>query len=131
MNAAFPPLPPRPQDPAQGRHRDLGQPLLLPPGRRRLSARGRPHPLAGLDQGVVVELLIVVALVLAVVVVAVTPWTSLLAVGALTTVAGLAFGVATGFWYHVALARALSAVKALTPRWWLRPVPLHARLATV
>ena len=59
---------------------------------------------------------------------AVTPWTSLLIVGALTTAAGLAFGVATGFWYHVALARALSAVKSLTPRWWLRPVPLHARL---
>jgi len=78
----------------------------------------------------VVELLIVVALVLGVVVVAVTPWTSLLAVGALTTAAGLAFGIATGFWYHVALARALSAVKALTPRWWLRPVPLHARLDT-
>ena len=59
---------------------------------------------------------------------AVTPWTSLLVVGTVTTAVGLAFGVATGFWYHVALARALSAVKALTPRWWLRPVPLHERL---
>jgi hypothetical protein len=76
----------------------------------------------------VVELLIVIALVLAVLVVAVTPWPSLLVVGGFTTAAGLAFGMATGFWYHVALARALSAVKALTPRWWLRPVPLHARL---
>ena len=79
----------------------------------------------------VVELLIVVALVLGVGLAAVTPWTSLLVVGAATTAVGLAFGVATGFWYHVALARALSAVQALTPRWWLRPVPLHARLDAV
>ena len=78
-----------------------------------------------------VELLIVVALVLGVLIVAVTPWTSLLFVGAVTTAAGLAFGVATGFWYHVALARALSPLKALTPRWWLRPVPLHERLDAV
>jgi len=79
----------------------------------------------------VVELLIVIALVLAVVAVAVTPWTSLLVVGAVITAAGLTFSVATGFWYHVVLARALSAVKALTPRWWLRPVPLHERLDAV
>src|SRR5437763_17037914 len=35
---------------AEGRHRDLGQPLLLPPGGRRLPAGGGPHPLARLDQ---------------------------------------------------------------------------------
>ena len=75
-----------------------------------------------------VELLIVVALVLGVLMVAVTPWTSLLVVGGVTTAVGLAFGVATGFWYHVALARALSPLNALTARWWLRPVPLHERL---
>ena len=63
-----------------------------------------------------------------VVVVAVLPWPWLLAAGAVTTGVGLAFGVATGFWYHVALARALAPAGALTPRWWLRPVPLHARL---
>src|SRR4051794_8377853 len=34
----------------KGRHRDLGQPLFLSPRRRRLPARGRPHPLARLDQ---------------------------------------------------------------------------------
>src|SRR5688572_22211719 len=34
----------------KGRHRDLGQPLLLSPGGRRLPARGGPHPLARLDQ---------------------------------------------------------------------------------
>jgi hypothetical protein len=45
-----------------------------------------------------------------------------------TTAAGLVFGVATGFWYHVALARALAPSNALTPGWWLRPVPLHPRL---
>ena len=78
-----------------------------------------------------VETLIVAALVLAVVFVAATPWTSLLVVGAVTTAAGLAFGIATGFWYHVALARALSPIHALTPRWWLRPVPLHERLDAV
>ena len=75
-----------------------------------------------------VESLIVVALALGVVLVAVTPWVSLLLVGAVVTAVGLAFGVATGFWYHVALARALSPMNALTPRWWLRPVPLHERL---
>ena len=75
-----------------------------------------------------VELLIVVALALGVVLVAVVPWAWMLFAGAATTAVGLAFGVATGFWYHVALARALSPVKALTPRWWLQPVPLHARL---
>ena len=74
------------------------------------------------------ELLIVFALVAAVVLAAVVPWSWLFIVGAVTTAAGLAFGVTTGLWYHIALARALSAVSALTPRWWLRPVPLHERL---
>lgn len=76
------------------------------------------------------ELLIALALVMSVVVAAVVPWSWLLVVGAVTTGAGLAFGVATGLWYHIALARALSAVRGLTPRWWLRPVPLHGRLDT-
>ena len=75
-----------------------------------------------------VESLIVFTLVLGIVLAAVTPWVSLLFVGAVVTAVGLAFGVATGFWYHVALARALSPMNALTPRWWLRPVPLHERL---
>ena len=35
---------------AQGRHRDLGQSLLVSQGCRRLPARGGPHPLAGVDQ---------------------------------------------------------------------------------
>src|SRR2546423_15178499 len=36
---------------ASRRHRDLGQPVLVPQGRRRLSSRRRSHPLARLDQG--------------------------------------------------------------------------------
>jgi hypothetical protein len=76
----------------------------------------------------VFELLIVLALVAGVGLVAVVPWSWLLVAGAVTTGAGLAFGVATGLWYHIALARALLAVRALTPRWWLRPVSLHERL---
>jgi hypothetical protein len=76
----------------------------------------------------VLEVLIVLAMVAGVLAVAVIPWSSLLLVGALTTGVGLVFGVATGLWYHIALARALSAASALTPRWWLRPVPLHDRL---
>jgi hypothetical protein len=76
----------------------------------------------------VFEVLIVAALVIGVVAVATVPWPSLLVAGVLTAGVGLVFGVATGFWYHVALGRALSAANALTPRWWVRPVPLHDRL---
>jgi hypothetical protein len=74
------------------------------------------------------ELLLVVALVAGVVLVGAAPWPMLLAAGFVTTAVGLVFGVATGFWYHVALGRALAAAHALTPRWWLWPVPLHDRL---
>lgn len=74
------------------------------------------------------EVSVVLGLVAAIFVVAVVPWWWLLAAGAVTTAVGLAFGVSTGFWYHVALARALAPAGALTPRWWLRPVPLNARL---
>lgn len=74
------------------------------------------------------ELLIVLVLVMAVIVVTTVPWSWFLVAGALTTTLGLVFGVATGLWYHIALARALAPVNALTPRWWLRPVPLHERL---
>lgn len=74
------------------------------------------------------ELLIVVGLVVALVLVVVLPWSSLLVAGMWTTGCGLVFGVATGFWYHVALARALARVRALPPRWWLSPARLHDRL---
>jgi hypothetical protein len=76
----------------------------------------------------VLEVLLVLALVVSAIVVAVVPWSWLLVAGTVTTAIGLAFGVATGLWYHIALARALSAASALTPRWWLRPTPLHERL---
>ena len=78
----------------------------------------------------VLELLIVVGLVVAAFMVAAVPWASLLMAGMLTTAAGLVFGLATGLWYHIALARALVARRALLPRWWLRPVSLHGRLDT-
>ena len=42
---------PVPSPVAQGRHRHLGQPLLVSQGGGRLPAGGRPHPLARLDQG--------------------------------------------------------------------------------
>jgi alkanesulfonate monooxygenase SsuD/methylene tetrahydromethanopterin reductase-like flavin-dependent oxidoreductase (luciferase family) len=76
----------------------------------------------------VFELLIVLILTLGAGAVAVVPWSWLLVAGTVTTSVGLGFGVATGLWYHIALARVLAPMKALTPRWWLRPVPLHARL---
>ena len=44
------------------------------------------------------------------------------------TLAGLALGVPTGFWYHVRLRAVLAAHGGLEPRWWLRPATLHPRL---
>lgn len=49
-------------------------------------------------------------------------------VGAVVTGIGLAAGVPTGLWYHVALYRRLQPRTSLPPRWWLDPVALHARL---
>lgn len=74
------------------------------------------------------ELLIVVGLVLTLVLVVVLPWSSLLLAGVWATGVGLVFGVATGFWYHVALGRAVGRTQPLPRRWWLRPVPLNDRL---
>ena len=53
------------------------------------------------------------------------PWPAMLMVGTVTTAVGLVFGVGTGLWYHIALARVVSATRALPARWWLRPVELH------
>jgi hypothetical protein len=53
---------------------------------------------------------------------------TLLYTGGVITCVGLAAGVPTGFWYHVALYRALRPRGALPARWWLHPVPLHSRL---
>ena len=38
---------------------------------------------------------------------------------------GLAAGVPTGLWYHVALYRALTPRMPLPRRWWLSPTELH------
>lgn len=70
----------------------------------------------------------VLVLVVALVAVTIVAWTSLFVAGALATGVGLLFGVSTGLWYHVLLAKALSAAQARTPRWWLRPESLHDRL---
>lgn len=49
------------------------------------------------------------------------------AAGALL-IAGLALGVPTGLWYHVALRRALLRRSPLPARWWLNPPSLHPLL---
>ncbi len=41
---------------------------------------------------------------------------------------GFALGVPTGFWYHVALGRALRMHEELPAGWWLRPTSLHGKL---
>jgi hypothetical protein len=53
---------------------------------------------------------------------------ALLRAGAWITLAGLVTGVPAGFWYQVALYRALRALGPLPARWWLRPVDLHVLL---
>ena len=68
---------------------------------------------------------VLVVLIVSAVVAALVPWTALFAFGVWSTAAGLALGVPTGFWYHVALARSL---RPAPPKWWLRPVSLHGRL---
>ena len=74
------------------------------------------------------ELLLAIGLVVVLVLVVALPWTSVLIAGIWATGIGLVFGVATGFWYHVALGRSLARRAPLPPRWWLRPVSLHERL---
>jgi hypothetical protein len=50
---------------------------------------------------------------------------SLLVAGFWLVLGGMAFGVPTGFWYHVALRRSLVAAGALPERWWWSPTALH------
>jgi hypothetical protein len=40
-------------------------------------------------------------------------------------VAGLAFGLPTGFVYHVALRNSLARAGCLPERWWLHPISHH------
>lgn len=42
--------------------------------------------------------------------------------------AGFAFGIPTGFWYHLELRRVLLRRGALPARWWLFPTRLHAAI---
>jgi len=42
--------------------------------------------------------------------------------------AGLAFGVPTGFAYHLALRHSLRTAGRLPARWWLHPTALHGEL---
>jgi hypothetical protein len=53
---------------------------------------------------------------------------ALLLGGAWVAAAGLAFGVPTGFAYHVALRRSLRAAGRLPARWWLHPTALHGEI---
>jgi hypothetical protein len=51
--------------------------------------------------------------------------TALLVAGFWIAAVGLAFGVPTGLFYHVALRRSLLAVGALPEHWWWSPTSLH------
>jgi hypothetical protein len=49
-------------------------------------------------------------------------------IGLVMLVAGLAEGIPTGFWYHVALRRILVERGPLPARWWIHPTRHHERL---
>ncbi len=53
---------------------------------------------------------------------------ALLAAGLWLVAAGFAFGIPTGFWYHVELRRVLLRDGALPARWWLHPTRLHGAI---
>jgi hypothetical protein len=53
---------------------------------------------------------------------------ALLVSGLWLVAAGFAFGIPTGFWYHVELRRVLLAAGGLPARWWLHPTRLHAAI---
>jgi hypothetical protein len=53
---------------------------------------------------------------------------ALLLAGLWLVALGFAFGIPTGFWYHVELRRVLLARGALPARWWLHPTRLHAAI---
>jgi hypothetical protein len=49
-------------------------------------------------------------------------------IGLWTLLAGLAAGLPTGIWYHVALYRTLRGRITIPGRWWLSPTDLHVHL---
>lgn len=80
-----------------------------------------------------IEALVVLAAVallsLSALVLPLVPAAWLVSAGIACTAVGLLVGVPTGFWYHVRLRAVLRRSGELPPRWWLRPVGLHGRLA--
>ena len=54
---------------------------------------------------------------------------SVLIAGAWLVLGGLAFGVPTGFLYHLLLRRSLRRRGPLPARWWLQPTRLHHAIA--
>jgi hypothetical protein len=64
---------------------------------------------------------------------AVLAWTllaaeALLIAGLWLVAIGFAFGIPTGFWYHVELRRVLATAGGPPPRWWLHPTRLHGAI---
>jgi hypothetical protein len=57
-----------------------------------------------------------------------TPWATLYYGGIWVTAAGFVVGVPTGFLYHVRLYQALSPRGELPPGWYWRPLRFNARL---
>jgi len=53
---------------------------------------------------------------------------TLFVAGLWLVVGGLAFGLPTGLFYHLALRRSLLREGRLPARWWLRPTELHDRI---
>jgi len=54
---------------------------------------------------------------------------SVLIAGAWLVFGGLAFGVPTGFLYHLLLRRSLRRTGPLPAHWWLQPTRLHDAIA--
>jgi hypothetical protein len=56
------------------------------------------------------------------------PWDLQFFTGLALLALGASAGIPASILYHVQLRRRLLARRALPPRWWLSPVPLHERL---
>ncbi len=80
-----------------------------------------------LEVGVVLGLLALV--VGAPVVLSLWPWEYVFGGGWALVAIGMALGVPTGFWYHVALYRRLRPHGPLPSGWWWHPTQLHGRLS--
>jgi hypothetical protein len=74
---------------------------------------------------ILVVLCVLVAMAGWVLVTAVVTVETVFVAGLWLVLGGLAFGVPTGFLYHLALRRSLLRSGPLPARWWLRPTQLH------